>query len=72
MHDPEVAARLEPHDHPIASKRPTVGTDYYETFNRENVELVDVRRDPIVEITEHSVRTENGEYPADTLVMATG
>ena len=72
VHDPEVAARLEPHDHPIASKRPTVGTDYYETFNRENVELVDVRRTPIVEITEHGVRTEAGEYPADTLVMATG
>lgn len=72
VRDPQVAARLEPHDHPISSKRPTVGTDYYETFNRETVELVDVRSEPIVEVTEHGVRTAAGEYPADDLVMATG
>ena len=41
--DPEVAAMLTPSDHPFASKRPPVDTDYFETFNRSNVTLVDVK-----------------------------
>ena len=72
VHDPDTAAKLEPRDHPIASKRPTVGTGYYETFNRDDVELVDVRTEPIVEITAGGVRVEAGEYEVDDLVLATG
>jgi cyclohexanone monooxygenase len=45
---------------------------YYETFNKENVRLVDLRRGGITEITATGVRTEQGDYPCDVLVFATG
>ena len=70
--DPAVAEKLCPNDHPYGSKRPPIDTDYFETYNRENVSLVDIRESPIVEITESGVRTEGGEYPLDILVFATG
>lgn len=72
VHDPETATKLQPRDHPIASKRPVIGTDYYETFNRPNVDLVDVRTEPIEAITATGVRTASGEYEVDDLVMAVG
>jgi cyclohexanone monooxygenase len=72
VHDPAVAARLMPTDHPIGAKRICIGTDYYETYNRENVELVDVRSDPIVEITPTGVRTRDADYELDALVFAIG
>jgi cyclohexanone monooxygenase len=49
-----------------------VASGYYETFNRDNVTLVDVRKTPIEEITPTSVRTSEAEYPLDMLVLATG
>ena len=70
--DPQVAEMLLPTDHPYGTKRPPIDTDYYETFNRENVELVDVRQAPIIEITQKGVRTKNAEYELDVLVFATG
>jgi len=70
--DPEVAALLSPTDHPYGSKRPPIDTDYFETYNRDNVELVDVRENPIVEITPGGLRTASGEYELDVLVFATG
>ena len=70
--DPEVAERLTPYGYPYGSKRPPVGTDYYETYNRDNVTLVDVSADPIVEITEEGVRTKAHEYVFDVIVFATG
>ena len=70
--DPATAELLCPVDHPYGTKRPPIDTDYYETFNRENVTLVDVRKAPIVEITSSGVRTEDAEYELDTLVFATG
>ena len=45
VHDPEVAEKLLPVDHPIGTKRLCVDTDYYETYNRDNVTLVDIRHD---------------------------
>ena len=48
--DPEVADILCPRDHPFGTKRLCVDTDYYETFNRDNVTLVDLRRTPIARI----------------------
>ncbi|CAJ62031.1 Cyclohexanone monooxygenase [Frankia alni ACN14a] len=72
VHDPQVAATLTPTDHPIGTKRICVDTDYYDTFNRDNVTLVDVRRDPITEITETGVRTGGRVHELDTLVYATG
>jgi len=70
--DPVTAAMLCPSDHPIGGKRPPLGHGYYETFNKDNVALVDVNRDPIVEITATGVRTANDDYAADMIVFATG
>ena len=49
--DPRTAELLAPKDHPIGTKRLCLDTNYYETYNRDNVTLVDVRSDPIEEIT---------------------
>ncbi|TAI64374.1 NAD(P)/FAD-dependent oxidoreductase [Bradyrhizobium sp. Leo170] len=70
--DPEAAKLLQPNSHPIGSKRICVDTDYFATFNRPNVTLVDIRSNPIEEITEGAVRTTAGEYQLDALVLATG
>jgi len=71
--DPKTAELLAPKDHPIGTKRLCLDTNYYETYNRDNVSLVDVRSDPIAEITEHGVRTRDTEYgPFDALIFATG
>ena len=70
--DPDVAAKLTPTDHPIGTKRICVDTDYYATFNRKNVTLVDVRATPIERITETGIETTDGQYPIDSIVFATG
>jgi len=70
--DPEVAELLSPRDHPIGTKRICLDTDYYETFNRPNVELVDIRSNPIERITAAGVKTVDREYPFDLIVFATG
>jgi cyclohexanone monooxygenase len=70
--DPELAERLTPRDHPFATKRLSLDTDYYATFNRQNVELVDVRRTPIERITARGIKTSDKEYPFDLIVFATG
>ena len=69
--DPEVARKLMP-SYLIATKRQVMDEGYYEAFNRDNVSLVDLREDPIVEITPNGVRTQSGEHPLDMLVFATG
>lgn len=68
---PDVADKLMP-SYYYGTKRPIIDTDYYETYNRENVSLVDVKKNPIVEITEKGLRTTEGEYEVDVLVFATG
>jgi cation diffusion facilitator CzcD-associated flavoprotein CzcO len=70
--DPVTAAKLADIDHPYAAKRPPIDTDYFETFNRENVSLVDVRAAPIERITADGIRTRDGDYPLDIIVFATG
>src|SRR6266404_6352783 len=55
--DPHTAKLLQPHNHPIGSKRICIDTDYFATFNRPNVSLVDLTSDPIEEILPHAVRT---------------
>jgi cyclohexanone monooxygenase len=72
VHDPAVAALLTPRDYPIGTKRICVDTDYYATFNRDNVTLVDVRRSPIEAITPDGLRTADAEYALDCIVFATG
>ena len=71
--DPEVAELLCPTDHYFATKRPVMENGYYETFNRPNVTLVDVKADPIETITPTGVRTASGvERELDVIVLATG
>jgi cyclohexanone monooxygenase len=70
--NPAVAELLAPKNHPIGTKRICVDTDYYGTFNRENVTLVDVRNTPISEITAQGVRVGEAEYQVDAIVFATG
>ncbi|MCB4806166.1 cyclohexanone monooxygenase [Methylobacterium brachiatum] len=72
VRDPDVARLLMPNDHPIGTKRLCLDNGYFETFNRDNVTLVDVRSDPIVEITERGLRTKTCEYELDAVAFATG
>ena len=72
VHDPEVAEKLAPKEYPLGTKRLCVDTGYYETFNRDNVTLIDTRATPIEEITPSGVRTSEAEYKLDSLVFATG
>jgi len=69
--DPKTAELLCP-KYSFAIKRPPVSNFYYESFNRENVSLVDVKNDPIVEITPKGIRTENNEYELDIIIFAIG
>lgn len=71
--DPETAEKLTPRDHAFGTKRVPLENGYYEIFNRDSVELVDLKETPIEEITARGVRTEDGkEYEFDALVFATG
>ena len=72
MKDPATAELLCPKDYPFATKRLCVDTNYFETFNRDNVSLVDVKTSPIEEITPTGLRTADAEYAFDCLVFATG
>jgi cation diffusion facilitator CzcD-associated flavoprotein CzcO len=69
--DPETAAALVPH-YPMGCKRPIIDIGYFETFNRANVSLVDLRKNPIERITPQGVETEQGAFPLDVIVYATG
>ncbi|MCW3008062.1 MAG: cyclohexanone monooxygenase [Solirubrobacterales bacterium] len=72
VHDPQVAARLMPSGYPLGAKRLCQGTDYYETYNRDNVTLVDLREEPVQEIVAAGLRTTAQSYELDALVFATG
>jgi cyclohexanone monooxygenase len=71
VHDPETVKKLIP-PHRFGVRRLCIGTDYYETYNRPNVTLVDIRSDPIERITASGVRTASGDHPLDALIFATG
>jgi cyclohexanone monooxygenase len=70
--DPAVAGKLMPYDYPIGTKRVCVDTDYYATYNRDNVTLVDVKAAPIEAITATGIRTAEGDYALDAIIFATG
>jgi cyclohexanone monooxygenase len=72
VRDPQTAKLLQPNNHPIGSKRICVDTDYFATFNRENVTLVDIRSNPIEEILPNAVRAGGRDYEVDAVVLATG
>jgi cyclohexanone monooxygenase len=67
-----VAELLAPKNHPIGTKRICVDTDYYQTYNRDNVTLVDVRDAPIAEVTPSGLRAGDRDYQFDSIVFATG
>jgi cyclohexanone monooxygenase len=70
--DPETAELLCPNDHPIGTKRLILDTDYYETYNRDNVTLVDIRSKPVKQITPTGLRIADTDYELDAIVFATG
>ncbi|WP_219996129.1 flavin-containing monooxygenase [Nocardioides humi] len=71
--DPETAERLCPKGYPFGSKRLVLEIDYYTTFNRDNVSLVDVATDPIVRVDGNAVVLESGaRHELDVLIAATG
>ncbi|MFJ6569258.1 flavin-containing monooxygenase [Streptomyces sp. NPDC091292] len=69
--DPATAELLCPR-YPLLAKRPPLGTLYYESFNRDNVTLVDVSEKPLEDVVPDGLRTADAEYPVDVIVFATG
>src|ERR671918_451129 len=72
VRDPKTAQALADIDHPYAAKRPPIDTNYFETFNRDNVTLVDLRADPIGRTPPAGIKTRASEYALDIIVFATG
>lgn len=72
VHNPVLAEQLTPLGTPIMAKRLCADTHYYETFNRDNVTLIDIRRSPIEEATSKGLRVGGSEYALDSIVFATG
>jgi len=76
--DPTTREQLLPRTHPLGTKRPPLDTGYFETYNRDNVALVDLRQNPIVAFTTRGVRVQTGVpdqtrvHELDVLVFATG
>ena len=70
--DPNTAAALSPHDHPFGAKRPCLDTNYYATYNRSNVTLVNLRQEPIKSITASGITTDRRSFDLDVIVFATG
>ena len=70
--DPKTAATLAPFDHPFGAKRPCLDTNYYATYNRSNVTLVNLREEPIKAITASGIATDRRTIDLDVIVFATG
>jgi cation diffusion facilitator CzcD-associated flavoprotein CzcO/acetyl esterase/lipase len=70
--DSDTAAALSPHDHPFGAKRPCLDTNYYATYNRPNVTLVNLRQEPIKAITASGIVTDKRSVDVDVIVFATG
>lgn len=71
VHDPRVAELLAPHSM-VGCKRPCADTGYYETYNRDNVTLIDISQSPVEEITETGLRGNGNEYELECILFATG
>lgn len=73
VHEPEVAERLVPFDHPIVAKRLCADHGYFEAFNEPHVRLVDIRANPIRRIVPEGIELEDGSvHELDTIVSAIG
>jgi cation diffusion facilitator CzcD-associated flavoprotein CzcO len=72
VNDPVTREKLVPKGHPFAARRPSVDSGYFEAFNRDNVELADVRAFPILEFTREGIRTAEKTRAFDIVIFATG
>lgn len=72
VNDPAIAEKLIPKDHGYGMQRVPLETNYYETYNRDNVELVDLKETPIQKITASGIQTSGGAYELDVIIYATG
>lgn len=70
--DPVTAEILCPKTHPIGTKRLCVDTNYFETYNRSNVELVDISKAPIDRLTQAGIKVNGRSFEFDAIVFATG
>ncbi|MHC2464145.1 flavin-containing monooxygenase [Bradyrhizobium embrapense] len=70
--DPKVAEMLIPTNHGFGTRRLPLETFYYEVYNRDNVELVDLKATPIEKVTPEGIRTSEKDYPFDIIIYATG
>jgi cation diffusion facilitator CzcD-associated flavoprotein CzcO len=68
----DVAEKLIPTDHPFGAKRVPMETNYYETYNKDNVHLVDIKTDPISEFVPEGIETGDKLYELDVVIFATG
>jgi cation diffusion facilitator CzcD-associated flavoprotein CzcO len=59
-------------DHPYAGKRPPIDSHYFETFNRDNINLIDLRSNPIMHIDNEGIQTKENHFDLDIIVFATG
>ncbi|GAB3018457.1 flavin-containing monooxygenase [Mycobacterium bourgelatii] len=72
VHDPETAEALCPKTYPVGSKRLCLDTGYYETFNRPNVRLVNLQKQPLLGVSETGIDTAGESFAFDAIVFATG
>lgn len=72
INDPVLREKLTPNGHAFAARRPSVDSGYFEAFNRDNVELADIRQSPILAVTENGIRTAAKEHDLDVIIFATG
>jgi cation diffusion facilitator CzcD-associated flavoprotein CzcO len=70
--NPEVAEKLIPKNHGFGTRRLPLETFYYEVYNRDNVELVDIKETPIERITPSGIKTSARDYAFDIIIFATG
>ena len=70
--DPEIAEKLIPRNHGFGTRRLPLETFYYEAYNQDNVELVDITETPIQRITPKGIKTSTAEYEFDMIIYATG
>ncbi|MEP2988178.1 MAG: alpha/beta hydrolase fold domain-containing protein [Parasphingorhabdus sp.] len=70
--DPKLADILTPTEFPICTKRACLDTNYYETFNRPNVDVIDIKKNPIRSITATGIATQDQDFDFDAIVFATG
>ena len=72
VRNPELAEKLCPKNHGFGTRRVPLETRYYEVYNQDNVELVDLRETPIQRVTAHGIETTSGTHALDLIICATG